>query len=186
MAAAAYSDHIANICAGPSCLTKKAYHGGTMVTEFTQSSGLDCQQKCAALLTCNFWDWDGTSTCRLLSDDKGGAQVVNGLAAARAAAGQKLCAGAPDPQAGALALKHLCFFCETSQVHQHEPRTKRSKKNDPFFLQKLWLQLALQTQTPRLRLSLLVAPAPQLCQRPIGLVVKLTQTSLQLNKVEPV
>ena len=141
MAAAAYSDHVANVCAGPACLTKKAYPGGTMVngyTEFTQSSALDCQQKCAALLTCNFWDWDGTSTCRLLSDDKGGAQDANGASAGRASAGQKLCAGAPDPQAGAPAPKYLCFFCETSQVHQHEPRTKRSKKKMIHFFCRCW------------------------------------------------
>ena len=45
-----------------------------------ESSGLDCQQRCAALQTCNFWDWNGRN-CRLYSDDKGGAQDADNFSA---------------------------------------------------------------------------------------------------------
>ena len=44
----------------PPCLIDQAYHSGTMVTNSTvEFTGVDCQQKCAALASCNFWDWQG-------------------------------------------------------------------------------------------------------------------------------
>ena len=67
----------------PACLIHKAYHSGAMVNSSAGgSSAKDCQQKCAALSTCNFWDWDG-STCRLRSDQGNGAQDASGFSAGR-------------------------------------------------------------------------------------------------------
>ena len=51
--------------------SKTGYPGGPMVNgNAGGSSATDCRDKCNALSTCRYWDWDGT-TCRLRSGNAG-------------------------------------------------------------------------------------------------------------------
>ena len=85
-------------CAGTSCLNGgKAYHSGTIVNDNAGgSSAAECQQKCAADTACNFWDWDGSTYCRLRSNQGDGPVAASGYSA-----GPKICTIIGEPPSSA-------------------------------------------------------------------------------------